>query len=75
MREAHGWLERLDLVPLSSALLMHAVRIPPLGLRSLDAIHLATALRLGSIARGFFTYDRRLGAAAADVGLIVHVPR
>jgi uncharacterized protein len=45
-------------------------------LRSLDAIHLATALTLagdGSL-RSFVTYDKRLLAAAADNGLPVASP-
>lgn len=42
---------------------------PQRTLRSLDAVHLATALELGDELQGFVTYDRRLLAAAADVGL------
>jgi predicted nucleic acid-binding protein len=38
-------------------------------LRSLDAIHLATALQLGAELGEFVTYDKRLLAAAAAVGL------
>lgn len=46
-------------------------------LRSLDAIHLATADNLvasGKRISAFVTYDKRLGAAAADLGLPVVAP-
>ena len=45
------------------------------GLRSLDAIHLATALSLGDRCSAFFAYDERLIAAARAHGLTVTVPR
>jgi predicted nucleic acid-binding protein len=38
-------------------------------LRSLDAIHLATALQLGTELAAFLTYDKRLLAAAETAGL------
>lgn len=46
-------------------------------LRSLDAIHLATAENLvasGKHISAFVTYDKRLAAAAAEVGLNVVAP-
>jgi uncharacterized protein len=43
-------------------------------LRSLDAIHLATAVSLGDHCGTFFTYDDRLIAAARAHGLAVSVP-
>jgi uncharacterized protein len=45
------------------------------GLRSLDAIHLATALSLGDHVGAFFTYDQDLIAAAQAHGLPVTVPQ
>ena len=46
------------------------------GLRSLDAIHLATALSAAATAAAtFFAYDERLIAAARAHGLTVTVPR
>jgi uncharacterized protein len=44
-------------------------------LRSLDAIHLATALSLGDHLGAFVTYDQRLIAAARAHGLPVTVPQ
>lgn len=46
---------------------------PPL--RSLDAIHLATALSLGDHCAAFFAYDQRLIASARAHGLPVTVPQ
>ena len=44
------------------------------GLRALDAIHLASALSLGSDLEGLVTYDRRLAEAAREAGLDVLAP-
>jgi predicted nucleic acid-binding protein len=43
-------------------------------LRSLDALHLAAAGRLGRDLDGYATYDRRLAAAAAGLGYGVAAP-
>jgi predicted nucleic acid-binding protein len=46
-------------------------------LRSLDAIHLATAGQLvasGHVVSGFVTYDKRLSDIASDVGFTVAAP-
>jgi predicted nucleic acid-binding protein len=42
--------------------------------RSLDAIHLATAHALRSALTAFVTYDKRLAVAAAELGLPVESP-
>jgi predicted nucleic acid-binding protein len=44
-------------------------------LRSLDAIHLATARVLGPDLDGLATYDDRLAMAAKDAGIPVIDPR
>jgi predicted nucleic acid-binding protein len=43
-------------------------------LRSLDAVHLASAIALGESLRGFVCYDARLAAAAGDLGLHIAAP-
>jgi uncharacterized protein len=46
-------------------------------LRSLDALHLATAdsiVKAGKTVSSFVTYDKRLAAAATDAGLTVVAP-
>ena len=43
-------------------------------LRTLDAIHLASALSLGDALTGFICYDARLSDAAVDAGLPAIAP-
>jgi uncharacterized protein len=43
-------------------------------LRTLDALHLATAVIIASELDAFVTYDKRLADAAAGVGLEVAAP-
>jgi hypothetical protein len=43
-------------------------------LRSLDAIHLASALSIGDVPEAFITYDDRLAAAARKLKLHVLQP-
>lgn len=52
-----------------------AMNEPARGLRSLDAIHLATARMLAPELDGLHTYDDRLSKAATDAGLPVVSPR
>jgi predicted nucleic acid-binding protein len=52
-----------------------AMNEPDRGLRSLDAIHLATARILAPELDGLLTYDDRLGKTATDAGLPVASPR
>ena len=51
-----------------------AMNEPDRGLRSLDAIHLATARILGPDLNVFITYDECLGRAAQDAGMVVVSP-
>ncbi|MCA0437523.1 MAG: type II toxin-antitoxin system VapC family toxin [Austwickia sp.] len=55
--------------PIDSSVIHLARTIGPDALRSLDAIHLATAVAVG--ADVMFTYDARLAEAARDWGLAV----
>jgi uncharacterized protein len=60
--------------PVTEAVLDAAARLPEPGLRTLDAIHLATADELRAVITGFVTYDKRQAAAAAARGLPVATP-
>jgi predicted nucleic acid-binding protein len=60
-------VESLDLVELIPAIRARARTLDPVGLRTLDAIHLATALEID--AREMLVYDRRLAAAAERYGI------
>jgi uncharacterized protein len=59
----------VGMVQLSTRVLDTAATLPPLTLRSVDAIHLASALALRGDLTAFVAYDQRLLAAAADLGL------
>jgi uncharacterized protein len=51
-----------------------AMNEPDRALRSLDAIHLATARVLAEDLDGLVTYDARLATAASDAGLVIISP-
>jgi predicted nucleic acid-binding protein len=51
-----------------------AARVGPVGLRTLDAIHLASALRLAGVLSAVVTYDARQAQAAGGLGLVVVAP-
>jgi hypothetical protein len=65
-------LTRVDLVDPPRSLFHEAGLLPGTHLRSLDALHLGTALRVDSDT--FLAYDARLLDAARSVGLQVHSP-
>lgn len=67
-------LRRVVLLPLSPGTRESAYRVGPAELRTLDAIHLATALSQEARATAIFTYDTRLAQAAADAGLRILAP-
>ncbi len=67
-------LDTVTLVHLDHAVRKLAGTIGPPGLRSLDAIHLATALSMGDLPGAFVTYDLRLAAAARALDLNVLAP-
>ncbi len=67
-------LRSLGLHRLDRQVMVEAAALLPRSLGSLDAIHLATALRLGPALGAFVTYDRALAGAAAGAGLPVATP-
>jgi predicted nucleic acid-binding protein len=67
-------LARVSLVDLSAEIRALAGTLEPPALRTLDAVHLATALVVGGSAAGFVCYDARLAAAAREQGLTVVAP-
>jgi len=75
LERARSVLSRVVLVAMDSWILDAATSLEPAELRSLDAIHLATALTLQPEADMFVSYDERLNTAAAGVGLQVVTPR
>lgn len=68
-------LTRLDLIRVSSGVLDDAAVLLSTDLRSLDAIHLATARRLGHDLGTIITYDVGMAEAATHLGHRVAAPR
>jgi predicted nucleic acid-binding protein len=68
-------LMRIDLVRVNDVVLEAAGVLLPINLRSLDAIHLATAQQLGTDLSRVVTYDERMAVAARALGLRVISPR
>lgn len=67
-------LELFLLMPLDDAVAAAAAEIQPLTIRSLDAIHLASATSLDEDLGVLITYDRRMVGAARAAGLPVASP-
>lgn len=67
-------LGRFNLLELDAQVVELAAELPSASLRTLDAIHVASALSLGADVGPFVTYDARLQEAASTAGLDVQGP-
>jgi predicted nucleic acid-binding protein len=67
-------LDQIDLIDLDQPIRMLARTVTPATVRSLDAIHLGTALRFRPSLTSFVTYDKRLLDAAQAAGLPIDSP-
>jgi len=67
-------LDRLSLIRLDDVILEEASALEPASVRSLDAIHIASALALGDELSAVVTYDRRMAEGAALCGLRTVAP-
>lgn len=75
MSRGRAVLQRIDLVRVNDRILNAAGTLRPPELRSLDAIHLATAQELGDDLKTLVTYDDRMVAAAKWLGCRTVQPR
>ena len=73
--DAHDLLLAFSFVAIDDDIVEGAMNEPDRGLRSLDAIHLATARVLGEDLDAIVSYDDRLLKAATDAGLATSSPR
>ena len=73
-RRAREVLARIELIRVSDRVLTVAGAVQPSELRTLYAIHLATARELGDFLARIVTYDDRLTSAAATYGMSVVTP-
>ena len=67
-------LRTVQLLRVNDRVLTEAGRMEPAELRSLDAIHLASAHRLGPSVKQIVTYDERMARAARMKGWSVAAP-
>jgi uncharacterized protein len=72
--QAERVLSAVAILETDTPLMREAGRLDPVGLRTLDAIHLAAALSLGKDLGSVITYDIRLAAAAKHHKLQVLSP-
>jgi predicted nucleic acid-binding protein len=68
-------VDAVDLIAVGNEILDEAARLEPAALRTLDAIHLASALALGEALDVVVAYDERLAGAARSAGLSTRAPR
>lgn len=71
---ARNVLAAVDLRPVDEAVVDVADRVAPASVRSLDAVHVATALTLEPELSAFVAYDERMLRAARQAGLRVEAP-
>ena len=71
---AEEGLSGIALLPVDADVLAIALCLDPRELRSLDAIHLATALSIGPELGALLSYDDRLTAAAIAANVTVLAP-
>ncbi|MDR3107870.1 MAG: type II toxin-antitoxin system VapC family toxin [Bifidobacteriaceae bacterium] len=74
IRQARTLLAAVDLLPVTGAIAESAVGLDPAVTRTLDALHVASALALGPDLDAVITYDGRLADAARRSGLEVLAP-
>ncbi|RBM22123.1 type II toxin-antitoxin system VapC family toxin [Streptomyces sp. PT12] len=67
-------LDLIDMVDMAPRIRILAQTVRPATVRSLDAIHLGTALSIHPRLTSFVTYDKRLADAARTAGLPVDIP-
>ena len=73
-QRAEQVLGGIALLRIDDGILEQAARLEPPALRTLDAVHLATAMVLGGDLVAFVAYDRQLLEAARAQGLEVVAP-
>ncbi len=73
-RRAEALLQRLVLIQIDDEMLQNAAVLPDKQLRSLDAIHLATALSIRRELGAVVVYDAHLREVAQSAGLFVISP-
>lgn len=71
---ARRLLAPIEMIDVDEPLLRAAADIEDPSLRSLDAVHVAAALSLGTDLAELVTYDQRMAETASNLGLTVSAP-
>jgi uncharacterized protein len=74
MAQAHAVVAQISVIELNETIRARAAQLEPGTLRSLDALHLASALEIGDELGAVVTYDARMAGAAESLGLAVLAP-
>lgn len=74
LSDAKSALRAVHLMPIRRNILDEAAELSMFGLRTLDGIHLATALSVKSNLDAFITFDHKLAEVAQQLGLRVLEP-
>ena len=65
----------ISLIPVDSEIMTQAELIIEVSeLKAADAIHVASAMRLGTLIEGIITYDKQMAVAATRLGIQVIAP-
>jgi len=70
----HPVLDQIDLIDLSPRIRILAQTVRPVTVRSLDAVHMGSALSIRRSLTSFVAYDKRLLDAAIGAGLPAESP-
>lgn len=73
-RRGREVLLSIELIRVTDRILTAAGELLPMEIRTLDAIHLATARELGSDLARLVTYHERMSTAATALGMAVAAP-
>ena len=65
---------QVSVIEVGESIRTRASVLEPATVRSLDALHLATAIEVGDALDAVITYDERMAAAARSLGLAVTAP-
>ena len=75
LQAAEGVLKNINILPIDSATLTQAERLPErINIRGFDAIHMAAAGKFGLKINLILTYDKQMAKAARDLGFEVLAP-
>ena len=73
-KKAGEVVAQVSVIEVGEPIRARAALLEPASVRSLDALHLATAIEIGDALDAVITYDARMAAAARSLGLAVTAP-